>query len=157
MARRILGIVAGFFAMLVGGIALLAAIYPILGTDRYFRPGTYEISTAAILVGFVVAILSAVLGGGVAARLGGTSSVRLLAFLFVVMGFAGAIRTITSRPDPGPRAITVTNLEAMQLSKQPHWVTFLHPMVGAAGILVGGRRRRAGFDLSRPKTKYRRA
>jgi hypothetical protein len=66
--------------------------------------------------------------------------VRLLAIVVVILGIAVGVTTITSEQDPGPRTGPVSNSEAMQKVKQPHWVTFVNPILGAAGVLIGGRR-----------------
>jgi MFS family permease len=142
LGRRILAILVGFIAMLVVAIALLAGAYSLLGPDRYFQQGSYNASVVAIVTGFIVAIISALFGGWVASRIGGRTAVRMLAFLFVVLGFASAIPTIQSHNRSDPRSPEVSEIQAMQMSKNPHWVTFLHPLVGGAGVLVGGTWRR---------------
>jgi len=58
----------------------------------------------------------------------------------IVLGLALAIPTVTQREGLAPRPATVGNMEAMQQARTPPWVAFLNPLVGALGVLLGGRR-----------------
>jgi len=47
------------------------------------------------------------------------------------------------------RTAQVGNLEAMSKAKPPTWVNFMNPLIGAVGVLVGGRRRERKTSLAK--------
>ena len=63
----------------------------------------------------------------------------VLAGLVFCMGLGSA--TLTSRapmpPVPAQRGPEVTFMQAVEHAREPAWVTWSNPLVGAAGALVG--------------------
>jgi hypothetical protein len=49
---------------------------------------------------------------------------------------------LTARDTNAARTSDVSNMEAMQKAKEPAGVALTNPLLGAAGVLVGGRLRR---------------
>jgi hypothetical protein len=129
--------------MFVVVMATFSLAYLAMGADRAFKPGTYEPSSVWLVVSFVLGFVAALLGGVVAVSVGKhTKAASALAVVVVVIGIAMAIPALTSTADPGPRTGEVSNFDAMQKAKQPAWVSFLNPIVGAVGVLAGAKLRR---------------
>jgi len=61
-----------------------------------------------------------------------------------VLGVLIAIPVLTGSlgEPPATRPDTVGNLEAMQYARQPAWSSIASPILGAIGVLLGGRRKR---------------
>lgn len=139
----VLGAVAGYLAMAIFIMATFYAAFPILGMDRLFAPGTYEASMGWIVLSFVLGLSGAVLGGWVAASVGGKSyAVHVMAGLVLLFGIMSAVASRSlAEPRGGTRGADATMTDAMNFARQPLWITLVNPLLGVAGVLVGGRRR----------------
>jgi hypothetical protein len=125
--------------------ASFTGLYYVMGADRAFLPGLYEPSMAWIAATLVLGIIAAMIGGVVCRSIDSSSrAVPALAVLVAVVGLAMAVSTMT-RTDtrPAARDGSVSNSEAMMNARQPTWVSVAFPVVGAVGVLIGGRRRPA--------------
>ena len=138
------GAIAGYIVMAIFIIATFAAAFPILGIDRLFAPGTYEASTSWIVLSLVLGLTGAVLGGWVAGYVSPKShAVMALAGLVLVFGlFSAQAAQNEEIPRGGPRGPNATMSDVMANARQPTWITFLNPLLGAVGVLIGGRRKR---------------
>jgi len=140
MLRKILGVVAGYVVMNVTAFMTYSGFYFAIGADRAYYPGTYDVSIlwiAAILVlGFIAAVVAGYLCKRIAGDLG---TVVILAGIVVGLGIAAASAISFSEPKPNEvRSGNVSNYEAMKYGRKPLWVEFAIPVVGFAGVLVGG-------------------
>ena len=140
MLRKILGVVTGYVVMNVTAFMTYSGLYLAIGADRAYEPGTYEVSLlwiAAILVlGFIAAVVAGYLCKRIAGDLG---TVVILAGIVVGLGIAAATAISFNQPKPKQaRSSDVSNYEAMKYGRKPLWVEFAIPIVGFAGILVGG-------------------
>jgi hypothetical protein len=144
MVRVIGAVVLGYLttAVLVFGLFTLA--YLAMGADGAFRPGSYEPSDAWVWTSFALGLLAAVTGGMVCAAVGRSWNATLaLAAVVVVLGLLSAVPVLTgAQGEPEARAGAVPNMEAMMKARTPAWVALLNPVVGAAGVVLGGRLRR---------------
>jgi hypothetical protein len=138
------GAIAGYVVMAIFIIATFAAAFPVLGIDRLFAPGTYEASTSWIVLSLVLGLTGAVLGGWVAGYVSPKAhAVPTLAALVLVFGlFSAQAAQNEEVPRGGPRGPNASMSDVMAHARQPTWITFLNPLLGAAGVLIGGRRRR---------------
>jgi hypothetical protein len=141
MLRAVAGVVLGYLAMAVLVFTLLTTAYFAMGADLAFRPGTYEISYTWAAVMFVVGLGAAIIGGLVCARVSRLPKPPLaLAGLVLVLGFVHAIPAMTNPPTTGgERGGDVSNFDAMMKAKEPLWTMLVHPVIGAAGVLLGAR------------------
>lgn len=115
MGRNIAGVVVGYLVMFVVVMATFTGVFFVLGADRAFRAGSFEVT-------------------GLWAH--------LLAIVVVVLGVILAIPTLDA-PEPGePRTGDVTSSEAMMKAQQPPVVSFLNPVIGAVGVLLATRLRK---------------
>jgi hypothetical protein len=165
--RIAIGVLAGYLAMATLVLLTLVPATMLIDIDRLRDPAT-GIMTAwfVFVVEWPVSLFSAVLGGVIAAVVGGRAgrevTIRALAvFVLVVGGVAAAIEA-TGRMT-GDRALVVegelsgtdveateaealaaredvtTTSEAERLPIQPLWDAVSLPMIGALGVLLGGR------------------
>ena len=141
MVRAILSVIAGYVALFVVVMATFMVAVPALGTERVLAPGTYFPSPLWLVVSFALGLLAAIVGGWVCALIARAPKPPVaLAVLVVVLGLVSAVFQMVS-PDERPtvREGEVSMAEAMQNARQPAWVAFLNPLVGAAGVLFGAR------------------
>ena len=68
---------------------------------------------------------------------------RWLAVLVFVLGVAFAIPVLRQPPSTEPRPAGIGMMEAMGKARQTPWTALLNPVIGALGVMVGGRRRGA--------------
>jgi hypothetical protein len=142
MARTIASVVVGYLVMFAVVFGIFSMAYLAMGTDRAFKPGTYDVSATWLVTSFVLGFVAAVIAGLVCAALARSANgPRALAAVVVVLGVLMAIPTLSAPPGPATRDAAVANLEAMRNARTPAWVAFLNPVIGAAGVLLGGSRR----------------
>ena len=143
MVRSILGAIAGYVVMVFFIFLTFSAAYLAMGADRAFSPGGYDVSMVWIIVSFVLAFIAAVVGGYVAALIGKSAiAVKILAGIVLVLGLLTAVMVAVSPKPADVRAADTPNMEAMTKAQTPLWVAILNPLVGIAGVLVGGNLRR---------------
>ena len=141
MARTIGSVILGYLVMVIVVFAAFSLAYQVLGVDRSYQPGTYDVSGLWIAVSTVLGIVAAILGGFACARVAHSPAApKALAAVVLVIGLAVAIAAATGA-GAGDRVevrpAEVSGLEAMQNSRTPLWVQFLNPLIGAAGVLYG--------------------
>jgi len=142
MGRSILGVVAGYVVMFLLIFLTFSAAYLAMGADAAFRAGNYEPSTLWLVVSFALGFLGALAGGctcvWIAKRV---KAAHALAALVMVIGLATAGMMMGAASDARPTARTgdVPNMEAMMNARQPLWVAFVNPFLGAVGVLLGAR------------------
>jgi hypothetical protein len=120
-------------------------VYAVLGAEGSFKPGSYEASNLWLTIAFVVNLVVAIIGGAVCAAIarGGKAPLALAVVVFV-LGLLLAIPSMFAREANTNlvRVGNVSQMEAMQRAKEPVWVPFTFPIVGAVGVLIGGRLKR---------------
>ena len=138
MARAILAGVVGYLTMAVFVVATFTGAYMVMGADRAYKPGTYDVSTLWLVVSFALAAVGALLAGLACRAIAKSPKPVVILAAFVMLLGAVYAWAATKSPDPGPRPAEVSSMEAMQKSKQPKWVTLLNPIIGAIGVMAGG-------------------
>jgi hypothetical protein len=142
MLRSIGSAIVGYIATFLVVFISLTAAYLLVGVDRAFRPGVYEVSALWVVISIVVVIGAALVGGWVARRIAGrVLGPRLLAALVFVLGVAMAVPALTA--EAGAEAVAERTselgpMEAMQQAKSPLVAMLLNPLIGVIGVLVGG-------------------
>ena len=139
--RNVLSALGGYVVMFAVAFALFSLTWTVLGADGSFHPGTWEVSTAWIVVSFVLGLIVSMAGGFSASKLGADDkAVWILAGLVIVMGILQAL------PETGhelARPAGVSMFEAMGSIIQPRWLYYVNPIFGVIGVLLGAR-----FDKS---------
>ena len=132
------GVVLGYLMMVAFVFLSFSLAYVLMGADRAFRPGVYDVTNLWILTSFVLGLAGAILGGYVCEAIARDERApKLLAVLVLVLGFAFAVPVLTTTSPSHPREGTVSNTVAMQNAQQPPWVALLNPLLGAIGVLIG--------------------
>lgn len=142
MGRRILAVVIGYVGMAAFVFISFTVAYIAMGTDGAFEPGTYEVTMFWALVTIALSIVAAVLGGLVCAMIAKEQqAVKILAGIVLILGLVMAIPVAMGSGEETPkiRLDEVSSMEAMQVAQQPVWLAFLNPIIGAVGVLIGGR------------------
>lgn len=145
MAKKVLGVLAGYVVMAAFVFITFSATYMVLGTEESFQPNSYEVSSFWIIASILLGFAGAVLGGLTSIVIGRSPKASMvLAGLVLVLGVVSALATFS--PDEGQslgRAGEVGLIEAMQSAHQPPWLAFLNPLLGVAGVLFGPRMKRS--------------
>ncbi|MGE0639341.1 MAG: hypothetical protein AB7G12_06045 [Thermoanaerobaculia bacterium] len=146
MGRAIGGAVVGYVVDFVVMLGLMTVAWFALGADGAFRPGVWEVTTLWILLLFVASFASGYVGGTVAVKVaasarGATFLAVLIVALTIVFEFPVVAGWVPMPPLPRPDDLPM--FEAMGNGRQPLWSLVLHPLLGAAGALLAGRRRAA--------------
>jgi hypothetical protein len=155
MLRTAGGVILGYAAMATFVFGTFTALYLAMGAEGAFRPGTYDVSTAWIVGSLLLSAVAAVLGGWVCATIGRSSrAVGILAILVLLLGVVSALMEaqMRARTVAEPRLGDVPNLEAMTRAVQPEWISWLLPVIGAAGVRYGGRRAGASAALQEARS-----
>ena len=144
MLKAVLAVVAGYLTMAIAVAILTLGLFLLLGPDRAFQPGTYEVSTTWVIACFTASLLAAIVGGLICQRISGNGAVKVLAALVVVLGILLALPALNPANDPRPleRPPGTPSLVAITNGRQPPWAAMAFPVVGAVGVLIGGRVRR---------------
>jgi uncharacterized membrane protein len=137
--RTVIAVIVGFVSMAVFTFALSIAPWYLFGVDTVLEQGRFETTPLITVYSVAIAFIGALLGGLIVKQIGRRmAGVVILAFLGLIVGTANAIGQI-NKPEPGARESDVTVMQAMSARKEPEWFTFLIPVVGVAGVLIGGR------------------
>jgi hypothetical protein len=148
MGRLIGAVLLGYVVVALCVFAGLSAAYVELGPDGAFRPGVYDVSALWLVISLIVGFVAAVLGGWVARRIARSpTGPRVLAGLIAALGVALALVALVGEPAAtGVRTEAIGTTEAMQYARTPVWMMFLNALIGALGVLVGGKALRRGTD-----------
>jgi hypothetical protein len=140
MGRAIGGALVGYIVMACVTFAALTLAWVLLGADRAFMPGVFDVSLTWIMVTIIVGIVAALAGGRVARMIAkDTAGPRLLAALILIIGVASALHIINADPVSPAREGALPMFEAISQTRMRLWAMLLNTIVGAASALVGGR------------------
>jgi MFS family permease len=139
--RAVLAVVLAFIALSVLVFALSLAPWLALGNDVILEPGRFDSTMAYTVYAVVVAGLGGVFGGWLCATIGRSrAAVLVLAVLCLGVGLTNHFAQ-HHKAEPGSRPAGLSVMDAMAQRREPDWFTLLVPVLGAAGIVVGGRLR----------------
>jgi undecaprenyl pyrophosphate phosphatase UppP len=127
--------------MFVAVFLMFSVAYLALGTDRAFKPESYDVSGAWIAISIVLGLIAAVVGGVVCVAVAKNPKASIfLAVVVIVLGVLLALPALMSPngESPGVRTGDVGNMEAMSKAKTPTWISLVNPVIGAVGVLIGG-------------------
>jgi len=142
MARTIIGVMAGYLAMFVLVSITLMGAFLLMGTDWSFKPGSFEASNAWVAMSLVANLIIGIIGGLICALIakGGRAPLALAIVVFALGLLLAIPSVIAHRQSAGKvRTGNVTQMEAMQNASEPIWVPFTFPVIGAIGVLIGGK------------------
>jgi small-conductance mechanosensitive channel len=145
MIRSVLAVIVGYILMFVLQVATFMTIYSLMGANWSFKPASYQASTRWTVMQFVVLFVTTLIAGLVCAAIAkGGRAPLVLAFVVLVLGMCLALLNPAVRsPDPHEVRIgDVPGMEAMKKARHPTWVVFLGPVIGAVGVVIGGKLKR---------------
>lgn len=127
--------IGGYVVMFAVAFVLFAGAWFVLGAERGFEPGQWDVSTLWIVVTSALGLVVAVAGGYTASVLSvNRVGPILLAVLIVVAGVFQAM------PDDAVmvgRQVNATMFEAMANARMPLWLLILNPILGVIGVGFG--------------------
>lgn len=147
--RVFVAIILGYLCLFAVAFSVQTVAYIVLGSDRVFKSGAYDISNLWIAVTLVAGLVGAMFGGYICRFVGGSAKPAFyLAGLIVLIGFAfgfyGLLFPMASQLGQGD----VKMLNAMNVTVANKWLVFLHSCVCGVGVLAG-----AGMIKTPVKTK----
>ena len=144
MLRAVMGVIVGYIVMAIFITVVFTGLFLALGVERAFQPDSYEVSTLSLAISTVISLGGAILGGYVCAAIGKTMrACQALAAVVVILGLLLCLPAMKRGNGPNVRAGEVPNLEAMRLGVTPIWAHLLAPVLGAVGVLLGARMKKA--------------
>jgi hypothetical protein len=145
MLRSVLGVIVGYIVMFILQVVAFMTIYTLMGADWSFQPASYQASTQWTAMQFGVILFTTIIAGLVCAAIAkGGKAPLALAAVVLVLGLALASASTALRPPDTHevRSGNVSNMEAMSKARHPTWVIFLGPVIGALGVVIGGKIKR---------------
>jgi hypothetical protein len=141
MLRTLAGVLVGYITLAIAVIAGMLGLAAAIGRDNTLEPGRYAPSTSFCVLSLAVSFAAALLGGWVARKLGGTrTAVLILALLVAVLGGGMAAKNLSQpRAEPEPRAENEADSAKLMAMREPEWLVLTNPVLGAFGLLLGGR------------------
>lgn len=146
--RSALAVVAGYLVIAVFILTAFTLAYLAGGSQFAFQTGSLEVTPAWLLMATAVNFVAAALGGFICAFIAkerAAGAVRMLAAVILLLGIVlASVHLAKPARSTPPRPIAeLTSAEAAQFARQPAWYEFLVSFIGAAGVLFGGRSRKA--------------
>ncbi|HEY3245289.1 MAG TPA: hypothetical protein VGM03_18255 [Phycisphaerae bacterium] len=139
--RSIIAVIAAYIVMAVLGMGLFFGLVLVLGKERIYEAGTFRSTLTVNVFALIFSVVIALVGGLVCVRIARSRTpVIVLAGLVLILGIGEALVNMR-KPDPGPRPADMPLTEAVSHGKEPNWLALLNPLIGAAGVLWGGRLR----------------
>lgn len=144
MLRSVLAAVGGYIVMVIVVISGLGIAWMILGGSGAFAGEGPDPSTAWMAFSLAFGLIGAVAGGFVAGGVGRSmTAVKILIGVLLVLGVYLALTADSNLADRTPIDKPVAEMsftEAGQHARQPAWYNWVIPLVGAAGVWIGGRK-----------------
>ena len=145
MARTVIAVIAGYITMFILMFVTFTCAFLLMGTEWSFKPASCEASNAWVAMSLVSGLIISIVAGFICALIarGGKAPV-ILAVVVFVLGLVLAIPSVIAHQQNAGkvRAGNVTQAEAMQNAVEPIWVPFTFPIIGAVGVLIGGKLRK---------------
>lgn len=142
MARTIIAVVAGYLCMFVLVSVTITGVFLLMGAEWSFKPGSFEASNGWIVMSLVANLIIGIIGGFICALIAkGGKAPLVLALVVFALGLAFAVPAVVAHRANADlvRSGTVTFTDAMQKAREPLWVPFTAPIIGAVGVLIGGK------------------
>ncbi len=143
MFRAIGAVVVGYLSMAILIFFAFGMAYVGMGVRGAFETGSYNVTSTWIVTSFVLSCAAALIGGVVCRSISKSAKpVVALVAVVLLLGLGAAVATQRRGGDPDETEVRPPNVnmfEAMTKAKEPPWVSFSNPLVGAVGILLGAR------------------
>ena len=138
MIRRLLGAVVGYVVFFFGVFIFFTALSMALGPDRLFLPGNYDPSMTWIISALTIGFVAATIGGYVAALIGKSGAVKIMAGIVVLIGAIVFVGLFRENEPVETRTGDVPMMEAMFKAREPLWVAVINPLLVVIAVFAGG-------------------
>ena len=138
MIRNVLGAIAGYIVFFFVMYLVFTGFSVAMGPDRLFLPGKYEPSAMWIAGSFVLGFLCAALGAYVAALIGKSGAVKVMAGIVIVIGVLVFVMLSQDKTPIETRTVDLPTSEAMFKAREPLWVAAVNPFVLLLAVFTGG-------------------
>lgn len=148
--RPVFAVIAGYLIMMVFVMVTLTVAWVLLGSSFAFQAGTTHVTLRWVALNLSLSAIAAIAGGYVAMSIAPDEamlSVKILAGIILAVGLIMAVAHIftdASVDQQLAQGVVVEGMGAFAAASeavQPIWYNFLVPVLGAAGVLIGGRLR----------------
>lgn len=142
MLRTIIAVVCGYFVMVA--IVLITSSLALVAPDFAMQPESNEPTLKWCVYQLVAGAAAAIAGGYFAAMLSPgkpKAAVYWLAGLILVFGLASGIAMRPSARPEGAGSASESSARRLSEARQPLGMVLALPVVGAAGVLAGGKLR----------------
>ena len=141
MFRFIVAVVVGYLVMAV--LVVAAFSVAVVAPDFAFRADSLDVTAGWLVWTLAASVVAAGAGGFVAAVVARRrSAATALAGLVLGAGLLSAVGNLAKEWPAGESAARPNVPERAARAVQPVWYSFLLPVLGAGGVLAGGRLRR---------------
>ncbi len=136
---NLLAVVAGYLVMAIGIGVIFSLAYMVMGAEWAYQPGSWDVSVGWVIMSIIVGIGVAVGAGKICYLIARNhTATKYLIALVLVLGVVSAIMMmIGGGGGDEVRDFAPSVFEATEKSVQPVWVSWLNPLIGAAGVAVG--------------------
>ena len=143
MLKSILAIIVSYVVMFVVFLAIFSGLYFALGVERVFQPDSYEVSMLWIVLTLAIGFLVAMISGWLCAAISKSwRTCQIFALIVFVLAAIQCLSALRRDPDaPNVRAGEIGMFDAMSHAVTPLWLHFVNPVMTAAGVLFGARRK----------------
>ncbi len=145
MIRAILAVVISYVVMFVLMSVVFMGVFLLMGVEWSFKPNSFEASNGWITMALTANLIVGIVGGLICALIArGGKAPLALAIVVFALGLLLAIPAIVAHQASAGlvRSGNVTQVEAMQKANEPIWVPLTFPVLGAIGVLFGGKLKR---------------
>jgi len=155
MFRAVISAFLGYAAMVACVVASIAGLWYAFGNGFAFAGDTTSASTQWSLAVLACGLMAAVIGGCVAAMLGGPKgglAVRVLIGMILIFGILSLVTQSGSDPIPLPPGKSVQDLDFVDAGRyavSPMWYNVAVVVAGGIGVWFGGRLCLGRFTVNR--------
>lgn len=140
MVKAIIGIVVGYIVFFCVMMGLMTALWFIVGIERVFQPGTFQITPPWIGLALFVDLIAGLAAGFVCSAISKSAGVvKVFAAIVFVLAIIMCIPVMMADQTPKPRSGDLKMMEAMQQGQAPIWMHLGTAVLAAAGVLLSRR------------------
>jgi hypothetical protein len=144
MLRSVLAVIVALILLVILQVASFMSMYGLMGADWSFKPASYQASARWTAMQLVIIIVTSIIAGLICAAIakGGKAPLALAGVVLVLGLGAALLRTSLHSDTQEVRIGNVSQKDARDKARHPTWVVFLGPVIGAVGVVIGGKLKR---------------
>lgn len=136
---NLLAVVVGYLVMAIGIGVIFSVAYVVMGAEGAYQPDSWDVSAGWVIMSIIVGVCVALVAGKVCYMIARNhTATKYLIALVLVLGVVSAIMMIIGGGGGDEvRDFAPSVFEATEKSVQPVWLSWLNPLIGAAGVAIG--------------------